>query len=306
MVLHEFPDLNWLKRQAESRFEDRKAIGGNVLPNSGWPSVILNTKASNICRDNIRGPFSIFTNINGISVVTTDKRRVVVRDNFFYVSNQDQYYTLEVEKTQKAETFNIHFGEFFANEVLASLSTSPLGLLENNSIQSETFVLHNRLYKRSCKIEMLLQNLQTRNDTNLFEEECLTALMTEIFKEDQATRKIVERITSIKQSTREEILKRLTGVTDYIYSSYDRDISLDELANIACLSKFHFLRLFKIAFQVTPLQFITNIRMVRAKEILKQRKNAVKEIGRMLGFRDSSSFSRTFFNYYGVYPTQLT
>jgi AraC family transcriptional regulator len=306
MVLHEFPDLNWLKRQAESRFEDRKAVGGNVLPNSGWPSVILNTKASNICRDNIRGPFSIFTNISGSSIVTTDKRGVVVRDDFFYVSNQDQHYTLEVEKTQKAETFNIHFGEFFASEVLKSLTTSPHELLENAALPSQAFALHNRLYKRSEKTHQIIRNLQTENDNKLFEEECLAALMVEILKEDQATQKIIQRIVSVKQSTREEILKRLTVVTDYIYSTYDRDISLDELANIACLSKFHFLRLFKIAFQITPLQFITNIRMIRAKEILQHKKNEVKEIGRMLGFKDSSSFSRTFFNYYGVYPTQCS
>jgi AraC family transcriptional regulator len=305
MVLHEFPDLKWLKRQAESHFEDLKAINGNVLPTAGWPSIVLNTNASNICRDNIRGPFSIFTNISGSSVVTTDKRRVVVRDNLFFVSNQDQRYTLEVEKNQKAEIFNIHFGEFFANELLASISTSPSALLENAAIPSKSFALHNRLYKRSEKIDMLIRNLQTENDNKLFEEECLSALLVEILKEDHATRKIIQRIVSIKQSTREEILKRLTVVTDYIYSSYDRDITLDELANIACLSKFHFLRLFKIAFQITPLQFITHVRMIRAKEILQRKKNAVKEVGRMLGFKDGSSFSRTFFNHYGVYPTQL-
>jgi AraC family transcriptional regulator len=306
MVLHEFPDLNWLKGQAESRFEDRKAVGGNVLPTAGWPSVILHTKASNICRDNIRGPFSIFTNINGASAVTIDKRRVVVRDKFFFVSNQDQHYTLEVDKTEKAETFNVHFGEFFANEVLTSISASPSGLLETNTTPSLSFALHNRLYRRSDKVEMLVGMLQkNENHNNLSEEECLTALMIELLKEDEGSKRLIYRIDSVRKSTREEIFKRLTIVTDYIYSSYDRDMSLDELAGVACLSKFHFLRLFKITFQCTPHQFITNVRMTHAKEMLLRKRNAVKEIGRTLGFKDSSSFSRAFFKQYGVYPTQV-
>jgi AraC family transcriptional regulator len=305
MILHEFPDLNWLKRQAESRFQDRRAVGGNVLPNIGWPSVILNAKASNVYRDNIRGPFSIFTNISGTSIVTTDKKRVVVRDNFFYVSNQDQHYTLEVEKKAKAETFNIHFGEFLANEILASLSISPHALLENGTTPADSFALHNRLYRRSEKVDMLIASLQHDNRNNLSEEELLTALMIEVLKEDEGSKKLIGKISSIKKSTREEIFKRLTIVTDYIYSSYDRDISLDELASLACVSKFHFLRLFKIAFQCTPHQFITHVRMTQAKLMLLHKQNGVKEIGRTLGFKDSSSFSRTFFKYYGVYPTQL-
>jgi AraC family transcriptional regulator len=305
MVLHEFPDLNWLKRQAESRFEDRKAVGGNVLPTSGWPSVILNTKASNICRDNIRGPFSLFTNLHGASAVTIDKRRVIVRDKFFFVSNQDQHYTLEVDKKEKAETFNVHFGEFFANEVLTSISASASGLLETNTTPSFPFALHNRLYRRSEKVEALVRALQNESHTNLSEEESLTALMIELLKEDEGSKRLVYRIDSVRKSTREEILKRLTIVTDYIYSSYDRDMSLDELASVACLSKFHFLRLFKIAFQSTPHQFITEVRMIQAKQMLLRKQNGVKEIGRTLGFKDSSSFSRTFFRHYGVYPTQV-
>lgn len=83
MIFHEFPDLTWLKQQAEHRFSNRVGWKGRTLENEGWPSVILNVNAQNVYRDNIRGPFSLFTNISGESCVEADNRRVKIREGFF-------------------------------------------------------------------------------------------------------------------------------------------------------------------------------------------------------------------------------
>jgi len=66
-------------------------------------------------------------------------------------------------------------------------------------------------------------------------------------------KKIQQQLPSLKSSTRKEIMRRLMVATDYIYTFYDRKLSLEELAQACCLSKFHFLRLFKIAFGKTHL-----------------------------------------------------
>jgi AraC family transcriptional regulator len=126
-----------------------------------------------------------------------------------------------------------------------------------------------------------------------------------ILLEDHSNIRASERnLPVIKAATRQEIIRRLLASTDFIYTFYDRDISLKELADVSCLSPFHFLRLFKLAFSQTPHQFINQVRTSKAKELLAHSKLEVVSISRMVGFRDSSSFSRMFFKQVGVYPSQ--
>jgi AraC family transcriptional regulator len=96
----------------------------------------------------------------------------------------------------------------------------------------------------------------------------------------------------------------LTSV-DYVYSQSNQKLTLDELAQVACLSKFHFLRLFKSAFSKTPYEFINGVRIEKAKELLRNPELSVREIANQTGFDSSGSFSRAFFQTQGKYPTQF-
>jgi AraC family transcriptional regulator len=306
MVIHQFPDLQWLKRQAESNFANRQAWQGRTLPNSGWPSVVLNVKTNNTFRDNIRGPLSLFTNLAGTSYVTTGAKRAKINEGFFFISNPDQHYTLEIHN-KNTETLNIHFGDYWADQVFETLSKSPETLLDD-SIFSTPFArieLRNKLYEVTPSIQHLLTGLKTCDQDKLKEEENLFTLLVHLLAQGKELRKIESQLPVVKKSTKEEIFRRLADATDYIYSNVDRDISLDTLSSISCLSKFHFLRLFKIAFEKTPYQFITEVKVRHATSLLMRTKLDVKEISRSLGFKDSSTFSRLYFNQTGHYPSQI-
>jgi AraC family transcriptional regulator len=306
MVLHQFPDLQWLKQQAEMRFVNRRASDGTLLAHSGWPTIILNTQAGETYRDNIRGPFSLFTNLKGESFVEANGCNTRIRENFFFVTNNNQHYTLEIDKHQKTETFNIHFGEYFADSVLNSFQ-SPESLLDNHfEIPTQPIAFHNRLQQHDDKTKRLIIKIKAQeNPDALWLEENLYELMTHLLSLEKTMSIKTLELPAIKSSTRQEIFKRLLRASDYIFSFYEREIPLDELANIACLSKFHFLRLFKIAFQKTPHQFINDVRLQRAKELLHNTSFDVHTIAKDTGFANSSSFSRMFRQQTGVYPTQF-
>src|SRR5690606_506161 len=306
MILREFPNLQWLKAQAQNGFADRKTMQGTPIPHPGWPTVILNTETKRCYRDNIRGPLSIFANLRGISAVETGPKRVVVHPDFYYVTNHDQQYSLEVSNPRGTEVCNVHFGEYWLDQVLATLVKRPGQLIDEGYFQAplERFELHNCLHSKDPAFGLLLTKAKSAAHA-LEEEETLYELLVLLIKNDQDVRKAFQNLASSKPSTRQEISRRLIAAVDYIHSHYDKDLTLAELAAISCLSRFHFLRLFKDAFGKTPHQFINEVKIQRAIAALRNSSQDIRSISRSLGFRDSSTFGRLFRRTVGVYPSRF-
>ena len=307
MVFQQFPDLAWLKAQTARRFADRQGWNGLTLSRDGWPTVILNVSTRHTYRDNIRGPLSLFTNLSGESHVETGSKRVRINEDFFYLSNHDQHYTLDIDSSSTTETFNIHIGEYFADQVFQSLEQNPRALLEKKfELPLERIEFHNTLRRKSDSINLLLREIRhTPQASPLWLEEKLYTLIGELVYQEGILHQKQESLSALKSSTRQEIFVRLLNTVDYIYTHFNADLSLDALASVACLSKFHFLRLFKLAFGKTPHQFINDVRLERALALLKSSSLEIKEIARRVGFDDSSSFSRAFRVQMGVYPTRI-
>lgn len=306
MIFSQFPDLTWLKQQSEKRFVDRKGWNGIALTQQGWPTVILNVYTKNTYRDNIRGPLSLFTNLQGESHVETGSKRFLIKEGFFYLSNHDQHYTLDIKDSKPAETFNIHFGEYFADQVFQSLQHPDTLLEKNFEMPHERMEFHNTLRPKTSSMQHIIREIkQTPQPSSLWLEEKLYALISELITNENILKERKHYLPALKLSAREEIFERLLRSVDYIYSGFHQNISLDTLATVACLSKFHFLRLFKLTFHKTPHQFITEVRIQRGIELLKSKSMDVKAIARAVGFDDASSFSRSFRQQTGVYPTQF-
>jgi AraC family transcriptional regulator len=214
---------------------------------------------------------------------------------------------LSVDQENVTETFNIHFGEYWADEILSALIKSSDKLLTESYFTApfQRVEFYNKLYLRDQRFNTFVELLRNNAGDDLAEEENLCEILICLLKQDQQIKKLVHQIPSVKNSTRNEILRRLLITSDYIHSFYQKDINLDELASTCCLSKFHFLRLFKIAFQKTPHQFINELRVNKAKILLKNGHLEVSDIARSLGFINPSSFSRMFYQQTGAYPSQL-
>ena len=307
MLYRSFPDLQWLRNQAESRFSNRQAWNGQKLVEPGWPTVILNVKAGETFRDNIPGPLSLFSTSKGKSFVSVEGKRTPVSQDYFFLSNASQRYTLEIEKRQPSEVFNIHFGEKWAEEVLTSITSKTETLLNDPDHARQTSIhFYNKLFYKDEQVQFLQRELLlAQNEDSLRQDELLFTLLTHMLSQQQLITRQSLMISVSKSRTREEILKRLFLATDYIYAFYNQSLSLEELARISCLSKFHFLRLFKQVFHKTPHQFIIEVRMKKGMQLLRDPRTEVKQVAKQLGFENVSSFSRLFYNQHQIYPSQF-
>ncbi|HEX2965305.1 MAG TPA: GyrI-like domain-containing protein [Syntrophorhabdaceae bacterium] len=92
---------------------------------------------------------------------------------------------------------------------------------------------------------------------------------------------------------------------DYIEKNIDHEFTLDELARIACFSKYHFHRIFSSIMNETLFDFIQRSRVERAASLLLTNKEAaVTTIAHACGFSSHALFTRTFNKYFGMSPTR--
>lgn len=91
-----------------------------------------------------------------------------------------------------------------------------------------------------------------------------------------------------------EVLERLSRAREFIDHWYDHPLSLDQISEKACFSRYHFLRLFRQAFNKTPHQYLIERRIEKAKELLRGDELRVTDVCFEVGFQSLGSFSSLF------------
>ena len=102
--------------------------------------------------------------------------------------------------------------------------------------------------------------------------------------------------------TAPEVLERLNRAREFIDLCYDLPLDLNEISRHACFSRYHFLRLFRQAFNKTPHQYLVERRIERAKELLRANELRVTDVCFEVGFQSLGSFSSLFHKSVGHPP----
>ncbi|MCB1347603.1 MAG: AraC family transcriptional regulator [Maritimibacter sp.] len=96
--------------------------------------------------------------------------------------------------------------------------------------------------------------------------------------------------------------KRLLRVLDHVYANLDGDLSLDTLADVAALSRFHFHRVFTAMTGETVAAFIRRVRLYRAVTELLETDAPLGEVAKKCGYPNPKSFARAFRDAFGETP----
>ncbi|MGL4373176.1 MAG: AraC family transcriptional regulator [Turicibacter sp.] len=114
----------------------------------------------------------------------------------------------------------------------------------------------------------------------------------------------LENSTLTHPTTLSHAFISISPALNHISSHYCEEISIDELAKICSLSPTHFRVTFKKATNISPLHYLTSIRMKMAKTLLKSTKLSILTISEKVGYQTISSFNRTFKEQFQMTPTQ--
>jgi AraC family transcriptional regulator len=99
---------------------------------------------------------------------------------------------------------------------------------------------------------------------------------------------------------------RISKVIDYIEDNIGSKPRLNELADIAMFSKYHFHRIFKNVTGETLNDFIKRVKMIKAHRLLMIDKTiTIKELTYLLGYNSMANFSRDFKDFHGISPSEI-
>lgn len=113
------------------------------------------------------------------------------------------------------------------------------------------------------------------------------------------------RFTNVSPTSRREYMEKFTMVCQFIQTSFQENLTLDQAAAVAGFSKYHFSRLFKEFTGSTFQEYLTRQRLRHAEELLADSSISVTDIAMASGFSSVSNFNRSFRMYNHCSPSQF-
>ncbi len=101
----------------------------------------------------------------------------------------------------------------------------------------------------------------------------------------------------------DKVSKEMMWVKNYIDENYQKDITIEELANKVFLSSNWLVNSFTNTFSISPMKYLTRVRMSKAEDLLTNTDLTITEIALNIGYNNSSYFSEMFLKYNGKSPS---
>jgi AraC family transcriptional regulator len=168
---------------------------------------------------------------------------------------------------------------------------------------------YERLYPNSGRVGSLLHSLhrgvRTRMACRPWLEDRFYTFAAALVELRNGVRAEIDQFPGQRPATRVELYRRLHRGRDFLSASYAEPVSVAMAADAAHLSPYHFHRMFKLAFQQTPMQFLQECRLTAARRLLAATDQPVTSICFAVGFESLGSFSWLFRRRFGLPPRQF-
>ena len=107
-----------------------------------------------------------------------------------------------------------------------------------------------------------------------------------------------------KGKVSEQEKKFLRSIQEYVHSNVHRNITVDELAEVVCLSSSSLYKKMKEYSGLSPMEYVMKVRLHKAVELLKDDSMSVQEVAMAVGFNTHSFFSECFKREFNMTPRQ--
>lgn len=226
-----------------------------------------------------------------------DGRALTVDDDNYLIFNDQRTYASAIRSVRPVRSFSVFFRPGFAEEVLGGMLTPQDRILDRSSDTERRpveFAEHLRPHDRlvSPVLKYIAFHVNQGVDDEGWYDEQLSFLLERMLGSHRVTAQTVQSLSASRPGKRQELYRRLSWGRDYIHSNYQRSITIDDMASAACLSKYHFIRLFHALEGVTPYRYLQQKRVAAAQRLLSTTRLTHVEIAEQVGFDHRSTMFR--------------
>lgn len=299
ILLHQLPEL--------ATDADRTELWSSV---SG-DTVFVLTKAAHLAQAALAGRLSLRAAFGGRVAQSFGDSRVHVDDDCYLILNPGTACETHYQSDTPVNYCAVYFSDATLKRCLADYNGHVFNGNGNGAVAEAAGALFSEhLRPQDRRVTPLIRALPTNSDATDREasraawesraEDLLRAMLTERHLE----RERVGALAHARARTRQEIYRRVSAATDYLLTHYDEQVNLQQLADVACLAKFHFLRMFVAVHRVTPMEYLRCKRVAVASRLLKSDGASLGVVARQVGVADRSTLLRLFIDYRGTTPDQ--
>jgi len=225
--------------------------------------------------------------------------------HYIYVvkGSGDIYIDGEIRKFKPKHLYLLSPGKVhsFHNNTNDNLVTIEIKFeVVNEEAKKRLSLLSEIMNMSETPVKRIFTNIKREYTNKKFNyKKIITMNMNEVFAH-------LERVEKTKANdNKTDFNQELVKVMEYIDENLEKDITLQELANVLCLEKTYFLKKFKTAVGITPMAYIRNVRIEKAKEFLKYSDMNITQIAETVGFISVHHFSNCFSKYIGTSPSKF-
>lgn len=271
--------------------------------------------------------FSMFTELAATCIFRSFSIKYVFEGTEHYTVNGNQYRvakgeyllannycegSVSIHSTKVVKGLCIDIAPRIISEVVASMQRPDTHCPD---IALDTFFgtpnfLENKYQIHSTHLGALLHPLALQLDTDpfanhKFSEDFYFALAEKIVTDHVHIAQQLSSIRAVKPITRKELYRKTAVGKEFIDTHCRTTPSIALIAREAGLSEYHFFRLFKAIYAITPHQYGLRKRLESAYALLKNEQYAISDIALDVGFSDIHSFNKAFRKHFGIAPSSV-
>lgn len=275
---------------------------GNIVMYSACRSLDANLSFKN---------FSIKYVISGDEIYRLKEQDYTLKGGEYLLCNKHCEGKVFIDSKTHVKGICIDIADEMISEIVASLiapDTNISDLTLDRYFNSKDF-LEQQYAAKTTHLGSQLMHLDTmiqKNpyDNHQFDPEFYYRLSEGIVADYIPVVRQLQAIRCVRSETKKDLLRKLAKGKIFIELYYKMEIDIARVAEESNISQYHFFRLFREVYGVSPYQYIKQKRMQAANEILLKQRLPLAQLAMEVGYSDIYSFSKAYKQYFGCPPSQ--
>lgn len=236
--------------------------------------------------------FEFFIPLSSVVSAHINKKKIECHSGDIIIINPEQKHGVN-RGVRSASFMTLFFPEKYMRNLIGAMSP------DIDSFPNEVFRL-------KPEIQKLIMLLVEEFRENRPDQDILLAALSEHLAVMLIREYLLPSVspTTEPEETLNQQQLRFAEIVKHMNQHLDDKLTIEQLAEMSSMNRFHFIRSFKTAFGSSPYDYLTALRIDKAKTMLGTTRLSVNDVGRSCGFFSASRFSAAFRSLTGMTPSK--